>query len=296
MDYKGYNIKELKNKVVVCGIKDFDAAHVFECGQCFRWIKESNGSYTVVAMGKVINVMVQENNLHISNSSLEDFTETWYDYFDLGTDYSKIKDTLSSYDDNLKAAIAFGHGIRLLKQDLWEILISFILSARNSIPSIMKSVEKLSEMYGYKITMGERIFYSFPSQKSLATATIPDLLLCKGSFRCKYIQQAALDIQKAAINLKNIFSLETQFARDELMKLKGVGPKVADCSLLFSGLKTDVFPTDLWVKRIMEELYFKRPASFKEIQNFATEEFGNLAGIAQQYLFYYARQNKIGVS
>jgi len=158
----------------------------------------------------------------------------------------------------------------------------------------MKTVEVIAKQYGDAININDSSYYAFPSLEKIANTTLEDLSLCKGGFRCKYILNSAIQLNSGTINTDNFKDMTTEEARKELMKLPGIGPKVADCILLYSGIKQDVFPTDVWVKRVMEELYFKREASFKEIQEFATKKFGELTGIAQQYLFYYARENKIG--
>lgn len=293
MDYRGYKISQDGNRVIVRNIKDFNAVHTFECGQCFRWIKQADGSYTGVARGKILNASVDDDTLILKNTNLEDFKNIWFDYFDLGRDYSQVKEAVMR-DDIMREAAAFGWGIRLLKQDIWETLISFIISANNRIPRIMKTVGVISKIYGERLEMDGEEYYSFPEVSRLTQSSLQDLEVCKGGFRCKYILNSSQMISEGEINLNKISQLDTDSARKELMKFPGVGPKVADCVLLYSGTKYDVFPTDVWVKRVMEELYFKREAGFKEIQEFAGNYFGNLAGFAQQYLFYFAREKKIG--
>lgn len=294
MIYKGLRITEDTGTITVRGVKDFNPVHIFECGQCFRWKRQQDGSYTGIAKKKVCNVKLEGESLILSNSSIQDFIEIWFDYFDLGRDYSKIKANLRK-DEIMAKAIDFGWGIRILRQDIWETLISFILSANNRIPMIMKTVEEISRAYGSEIYSGETIYYAFPDDENLAGTTIEQLEICKGGFRCKYISHTSILVNSLNADLKLLHGLNTAEARRYLQNLPGVGPKVADCVLLYSGTKQDVFPTDVWVKRVMEELYFKREASFREIQEFAAQYFGELAGFAQQYLFYYARENRIGV-
>lgn len=291
--YKNYNILNKDNKIIVEDVKDFNPVHIFECGQCFRWLREQDGSYTGVAKGKAVNVKYNKGNLEISNSTVDDFMNIWYEYFDLGRDYSEIKTELAK-DEVMKKAIEFGYGIRILKQDIWETLISFIISANNRIPMIMKVVAAISKVYGDEVTLAGKSYYTFPNIDRLADASLQQLEVCRGGFRCKYIIKTANDIRDGKVDLYALGNMETDKARSELTKLAGVGNKVADCTLLYSGTKYDVFPTDVWVKRVMEELYFKREASLKEIQNFSREYFGELAGFAQQYLFYYAREHRIG--
>ena len=294
MEYGGYKLNEEKGAVIIENVRDFNPVHTFECGQCFRWLKETDGSYTGVVKGRVVNLISNEDRLEIHNSTVNDFKDMWFDYFDLRRDYSDIKKKLSK-DDNIRAAVAFGRGIRLLKQDIWETLISFIISANNRIPMIMKVIELISNAYGEKIHYNGKCYYTFPHARLLCDSTIEKLGLCRGGFRCKYILKTSELVTSGAIDLNMLKEMDTDAARSLLAELPGVGNKVADCTLLYSGTKHDVFPTDVWVKRVMEELYFKREMSFNEIQQFVREYFGELAGFAQQYLFYYARENRIGV-
>ena len=333
VEYKGYTITSIdENIIAVDNIRDFNLVHIFECGQCFRWYKQKDGSYTGVAKGKVVNILYkmkmgndenkveqgyncevhycenenqeknnkenksQEGTLYIKNSNMDDFISIWYDYLDLGRDYDKIKQILSAKDNIMKTAVEFGYGIRLLKQDFYEALISFIISANNRIPMIMKAVAAISDRFGEKILFEDKIYYTFPEISKLAMADMEEILECKTGFRCKYISSTSKLLNEDVVVPPELCELSTLDAREKLKQLPGVGNKVADCSLLYSGIKYDVFPTDVWVKRVMEELYFKREASLKEIQDFAAGHFGALAGFAQQYLFYYARENKIGAS
>jgi N-glycosylase/DNA lyase len=194
----------------------------------------------------------------------------------------------------MRRAIAFAGGIRLLRQDLWETLVSFIISANNRIPMIKKVVASISEAYGEEIKYEGGSRFAFPRPEALAGCSLKSLELCKGGFRCKYILETAKLVASGEFDLQRLRSLDREEARRFLTQLPGVGYKVADCTLLFSGIRTDVFPTDVWVKRVMEELYFKREASFKEIWQFAGDNYGEYAGFAQEYLFFYARENRIG--
>ena len=295
LNYRGYEILENNGAVAVKGIEDFNPVHIFECGQCFRWRRQNDGSYTGVAGGTVVNVAYDNNGtFKIENSSLEDFINIWFEYFDLGRNYSSIKRSLARDDDVMEKAVEFGRGIRILKQDFWETLVSFIISANNRIPMIMKVVEAISRDFGKEIIFNRSKYYSFPGAGNLADAGLEQLKVCGGGFRCRYIADTARMVREGVVDIGKLDGMETGEARDELMRFPGVGRKVADCVLLYGGGRYDVFPTDLWVKRIMEELYFKRKATIDEIHEFAAKRFGRLAGFAQQYLFYYARENRIG--
>ncbi|MBP5426675.1 MAG: 8-oxoguanine DNA glycosylase [Clostridiales bacterium] len=289
-----FKILSQENKVIIEDVKDFNLKHIFGCGQCFRWHEEKDGSYTGVAFNKVINIKSRDNILEINNTNVEDFKSIWYEYFDLSRDYEEIKRCVCK-DDVMKKAIEFGSGIRLLNQSKKELLISFIISANNKISRISNSIELLSQKFGRKIFYNGKEYYTFPRLQSIACAKLEDLEKIKAGFRCKYIQNSA-EIEMEEMYLKTLEYKKTKDARKILQSFPGVGPKVADCILLFSGIKRDVFPTDVWVKRVMEELYFKREATLSEIQTFASEYFGEYAGYAQQYLFYYARENGIGVA
>lgn len=294
MEYRGYLLEEKGSCLKVGNIRDFNLTHIFECGQCFRWIRLEDGSYRGVVRGKSVRVSQEGDVLYIENSGIQDFVDIWFDYFDLGTDYSNIKSLLEK-DPIMREAIETGYGIRILRQDFWEMLISFIISANNMIPRIMKTVESLSMLKGQCIDMQEG-HYGFPPVEALAAATLEELQQCKAGFRCKYILGTSRLMLEGKVTPEALGGLDTDGARKALMTMPGVGPKVADCILLFSGVKFDVFPTDVWVKRVMEELYFKREAGLKEIQQLADTNFGGLKGYAQQYLFYHARLNRIGMA
>lgn len=289
------NISAEENKVIISNLKDFDVTHVFDCGQCFRFYQEEDNSYTGVAFGKVINVSKQGDKLIIDNTNLEDFNNIWKSFFDLDTDYSAIKTKLSQIDETMMKSIEFGHGIRIIKQDEWETLVSFITSANNRIPMIRRAIEGLSEKYGEVIEeyRGKK-HYSFPKADILKDLSPEDIKLSGVGFRAKYILDAAKKVASGDIDIYNIRKLDYEDAKKELMKISGVGPKVSDCILLFSMDKANAFPIDVWVKRVMEYFYFPEGINNKELTIKADEKFGELAGFAQQYLFYYARELKIG--
>jgi len=287
-------INEIENGLILEGIPDFDAKHIFECGQCFRWAKEDDGSYTGIAFGKVLNVKsdYDKKTVVLGNTGLKDFWNIWFEYFDLGRDYGAIKEVLSE-DPVLHMAINYGKGIRILKQEPWELLISYIMSANNSIPMISRSISLLSEMYGKQVCYRGKAYYTFPTPEELLGAGIEGISLCRAGFRCKYIYQAVKIVNSGEIRLEEIAALDIYDARRSLMKVPGVGPKVADCIMLFSMQKYEAYPVDVWVKRVTEYFFLGRDVKMKEIQHFAEGKFGSMAGFAQEYLFYYARELKI---
>ena len=289
------NIYEENNSVVLEGVSDFNPKHIFECGQCFRWHKQEDGSYTGVAKGKVINVSKVDNKVYLNNANLEDFNAIWYNYFDLGTNYTEIKNTLKNMDEYLDKACDFGGGIRILKQDGWEMLISFIISSNNRIPMIQKAIENLSKTFGKYIGVYKgKEYYAFPTPEELNEASREEIRACQTGFRDKYIKSTTESVIENNENISEYTSLGTDECIKELIKFNGVGPKVADCIALFGMTKIDTFPVDVWVKRVMQEFYVEEDMSLPKIRKYAIDKFGDLAGYAQQYLFYYARELGIG--
>lgn len=288
-------LEEIKNGIILKETKDFDPVHIFECGQCFRWIKEDDGSYTGVAKGKVINVKKDGENIVIDNTNKEEFENIWYDYFDLGRDYTSLKKELAQHDENLKKAVDFGWGIRILQQDSWEMLISFIISSNNRIPMIQRAINNISEKYGKEICEYRgRKYFAFPSPEELSKASIEELRECKTGFRDKYIYHTNKIVIEENLNMEDFIEMDSEVCHKELMKFKGVGAKVADCIALFGMRKYDSFPVDVWVKRVMQEFYGAEDMSLPKMRKYGMELFGEKAGFAQQYLFYYVRELEIG--
>ncbi len=293
-----YKIIEIDDKIILKDMEDFQPEHIFECGQAFRWRKEEDDSYTTIAFNRVLNVRREGGDIVLSPTNREDFHRIWYNYFDLDRDYNEIKEELSK-DEILKQATKFGHGIRILNQDPFEMIISFIISANNQIPRIKKAIECIAENYGEKIpTRGQyqgEDFYSFPSPEKLSQALAEDLReICRVGFRDKRIVESSKMIAAGDIDMEEIFHMTRDQGKETLMALPGVGPKVSDCILLFGFNKDQAFPVDVWVKRVMEHFYLKEDTNVKKIGYHGARLFGDLAGFAQQYLFYYARELGIG--
>lgn len=272
--------------------EDFTPRHIFECGQCFRFRKEADESYTIAAKNRIINVSKAGQDIILKNTTDEEVADIWYDYFDLDTDYSQIKNKLSC-DVHLKKSTAFGGGIRILNQDLWECIISFIISANNNIPRIQGIVERFCEHYGDKISYNDATYYTFPTVEKIKNLKKEDLAFLRAGYRDAYIVDAINKVANKEVNLENFKGYNTQEAKDELLKIKGVGNKVADCILLFGDKRRETFPVDVWVKRSISELY-KDEIGELSIHEFARNKFSDLAGYAQQYLFYYMRENSAG--
>ncbi len=289
-----YNIEEGKNRLILRDVNDFNPKHIFECGQAFRWKVEKDGSYTLVAHGRVLNVKKEDKDIVFSNTNLEEFSRIWYNYFDLARDYGAIKKDLSK-DPILKDAVEYGQGLRILNQEPYETIVSFIISANNQIPRIKRSIELIAENYGDEIPYGHESHYSFPTPKKISSLSTEELKeISRVGFRAKRIIESSKIIHRKDIDLNSLYEISKDQGKELLMKLPGVGPKVSDCILLFSFNKGDAFPVDTWVKRVMEHFYIKKDTSVKDIGLYGGEKFGNLAGFAQQYLFYYAREERIG--
>ena len=287
-------MKEQKYKIE--NIDSFELADIFDCGQCFRWNKQNDGSYTGVFKNNVLNVQKQRETVIFKGICNGDIEETVRDYFDLDRDYEDIKKQLSKIDENVKTSVEYGKGIRILNQDLWETIISFIISANNNIPRIKGIIERLSKAYGKEIDWNGDKYYTFPTAEELKDVSVEDFRKLGTGFRDIRLYETTHMILDGKVNLEQLQNNpNTIEVREQLLSLSGVGPKVADCILLFSTLKRfEVFPIDVWVRRVMNELYIKNPdenkVNKKEIEKLAKEKFGNLAGIAQQYLFYWKRE------
>ena len=276
-------------------LKDFNCTHIFECGQCFRWNKQEDNSYTGVFGNNVLNVKQEGDLVTFKGICDKNIEQVVKEYFDLETDYSKVKQELAKIDDNLKLSIEYGEGIRILNQDLWECIISFIISANNNIPRIKKIIERICNKYGNNIKWNEKDYYTFPTVEQLSKASVQDLRELGLGFRDKRVYDTTQMFINNEVSLKGLEEMEdTNALREKLLTLSGVGEKVADCILLFGLKRWEVFPIDVWVRRVMNELYIKKEDETKvsksEIQKLAKEKYHNLAGIAQQYLFYWKRE------
>lgn len=288
--------KMKEQKYIIKNCNTFELKDIFECGQCFRFNKQEDESYTGVVGNNVINVKKVDNEVHIKSVGQDNLEELVVNYFDLNRNYEQIKDKLSKIDENMQKSISYGKGIRILNQDLWETIISFIISANNNIPRIKGIIDRMSERYGKKIIFEGKEYYTFPTIDELSKASVEDLRALGLGFRDVRVYETTKIIKNKEVDLEQLKN-EKDFnkVRNTLLTLPGVGPKVADCILLFSTLKRwEAFPIDVWVRRVMNELYIKNPDETKvkkeEIEKIAYEKFGNLAGIAQQYLFYWKRE------
>ncbi len=250
-------IKEENNKVIIDGMKDFHPDHTFDNGQCFRWNREDDGSYTGVAFGRAININCAGDTVILDNASAEDYYNIWRDYLDLDRDYGAIKKMLSEKDAAMRRAVSYGCGMRILQQDKWETLISFILSQNNNIARIKKCVEGLCSARGEPIGMYRgRMRYAFPTPEVLSALSPEELDSCRLGYRAKYIVETARQIAAdGGTSLESMDRASSGEACEYLLSLSGVGPKVANCIMLFSMGKYESFPLDVWIKRIMNRIY-----------------------------------------
>lgn len=306
--------------IYLLGEKDFEPKHIFENGQAFRW-QEKDGAYTIVADKYISrikklstreieqeiisgNLILEPSQHEILNrlpivklenaGTMEDYENFWRNYFDMDRDYAKLRREFSKMDKNLKKAVEFGTGFRVLKQDLFEMIISFIISSNNNITRIKNTVAKLCALAGERFDENGD-FYKFPTPQAIAELTGEQISRETGAgYRGEYIQKTAAMIAGGEIDLQLIHHMSYEDAHEELLRLAGVGPKVADCILLFGNSMDIAFPVDTWVIKLMNHYYLGNEKNMKKIKSKGIELFGEKAGIAQQYLFYYARENKIG--
>jgi len=276
----------------------FELNHIFNCGQCFRRNQQPDWSYTWVFWNKVLNVQKESDSVTFSWIVDWDIQTIIAQYFDLNRDYNQIKNQLSKVDNYMKESIEYWQWIRLLNQDLWETIISFIISANNNIPRIKWIIERLSQNYWTEIARNWQLYHTFPTAYQLKDVSISDYRKLWLWFRDERVFTTTRMVLDWKIDLKSLYSKPTQIVREELLNLSWIWPKVADCILLFSDLKRlEVFPIDVRVRRVMNQLYIHNPDETRvnknQIQKLAQEKFGDYAWLAQEYLFYRARTQKI---
>lgn len=279
-------------------ITDFDLVHIFECGQCFRWNQEEDGSYTGIAGGRIVNLQYdpETTTLTLENCTEEDFQSFWKHYLDLDRDYGRIKRSLGRGDKNMRRAIAAGQGIRILNQELWEIILSFLISQNNHIPRIKGCIENLASGFGTSagVFRGKE-YFNLPSPEVLASLTVEDLSPCRLGYRAPYLIETAKQVMAAGgmeqveQRLEKLRKKAPQETLNALMEFQGVGPKVANCIALFGAGRQDAFPVDVWMRKVMAQIYGLDEKNVKAIEAFGRERFKKYGGFAQQYLFYYIR-------
>ncbi len=300
-------------------VKDFHLTHIFDCGQCFRWNLQPDGSWAGIAGGRFARMTESDGILTVTGTAVspdeseEEFRRFWYDYLDLGRDYGKIKRSLGRGDAAMRRAIKAGEGIRILNQDLWETMISFIISQNNNIPRIKGCIEAVCRQFGEPVDVPESIFdtgrqdstqthdtkspfveseklYTIPKPEVLASLKREDLDGCRLGYRVPYLIETARQV----LEMGGMEAVENHLRKAEdpvaeLTYFAGVGPKVASCIALFGVGRYDAFPIDVWMRRAMHTVYNIEENRVGEMQAYAREHFGKYGGFAQQYLFYYMR-------
>ncbi len=296
-------------------VKDFNIRQIFLCGQCFRWYEEEDGSFTGAAFGLCANMRQEGEMLHIKTvlpaenaGNAMDIRRLWEYYLDLARDYGSIKKYLSERDGKIGAAIESGTGIRILRQEFWEAVVSFIISQNNNIPRIRGCIEKLCNLYGKPLgTIGGRSFWDIPEPQVLAELKAEDLGEVRLGYRASYLVETARQVVELCNGLEtgtgNGKSIRRQIeeyfsklnydqAYGKLLEFQGVGPKVANCIALFGLGLMDSFPIDVWVKRVMARAYGMGEGETATMEKLARERFAPYGGIAQQYLFYHIRETE----
>jgi len=276
----------------------FELNHIFDCGQCFRRNQQPDWSYTWIFWKNILNIQKKFDSIIFSWIVDWDIQSIVNHYFDLDRDYSEIKSQLSKVDKYMKESIKYWHGIRLLNQDLRETIISFIISANNNIPRIKWIIERLSQKYWTEIDRNWQTYYTFPTAQQLKDVSISDYRKLWLWFRDVRLYETTRMVLDWKVNLNSLYSKPTEIVGEELLNFSWIWPKVADCILLFSDLKRlEVFPIDVRVRRVMNELYIHNPDETKvnknQIQKLAREKFWDYAWLAQEYLFYRARTQKL---
>ncbi len=259
----------------LCKTDELDIVKTFECGQCFRWNADENGVYTGIAVGYPAVVEAEGNSVYITTDAP---TEFWHEYFDLNTDYDEISKGFCG--EYLETCRDFGCGIRILRQEPWEALCSFIISQCNNITRIKGIVERMCETFGDELEFEGKHYYTFPSAETVSKLTAQDLAVLRSGYRADYIIAAAKAVTSGELDLDELKACDYKTAIKQLRTVRGIGEKVANCVVLFGLGHMEAFPIDVWMKRALKENF---PADFNP------ESLGAYAGLAQQYIFYYAR-------
>lgn len=287
--------EEKNGNVILNDVTDFDVEQIFECGQCFHFERLGEMDYVTVAYGKALRITQKDNEVTLHNTDMNEYNLIWRKYLDMDTDYSRIKSWLIEKDSSLMEVIEKTSGIRILRQEFHEMLMSFIISQNKQIPHIKQIVSSISERFGKEAgVINGKSYYAFPELDALYNITEDAYRELKTGFRAPYLMSAANALREGLAQ-KRFDDISYSDAKNELMKIKGVGEKVANCVLLFGLGYRNAFPVDVWIKRIMEYVYFKEETSKEKIMEFANDKFGEYGGYAQQYLFHYARVNKLSL-
>lgn len=275
--------------LIINDIKNFNLDETITCGQIFRYEFNEDGSYTVILMDRVINVKYKDDKLFIESNNYENLEDIVIKYFDLNRNYDEMNEFLIKKDASLFEIIESCKGLKMIHSYPFETIISYIISANNSVSSIKKSVDKISQLYGKKVHFKNKDYYLFPTPEELKHVSTIDYRNCSIGFRDKYVKSIVDLINDNPDYLEKLSCLDTDEAFETLLKEKGIGPKVASCILLFAYQKFDVFPVDTWVKKFMIDKYGVKGE--KEIKKMTKQIYGEYSAIAIQYMFHY-RRNK----
>ena len=274
------NIKLQKDKIIIEKDLTFDVAQTLECGQIFSFKKLENNKYVVVSDDKLATIICDDNKTIIKTNNVYYF----YNFFDFKTDYYQIKNDILSQHPETEKFLKFGDGIRILKQSPYQTIISFIVSANNNIKRIKNILFKISSLFGERFEGTE--FYTFPTLKQLSKATVDDFNKIGAGYRSEYLFKTIALLQTEEYKIENLNKLPTLELKQKLLKLMGVGPKVADCILLFGFARTDVFPVDTWIRKSYY-LFENKRTSDENISKYFVNKFKDLSGYAQQYIYNY---------
>lgn len=269
-------IEESKNGIILKGVECLSLPLTLDCGEAFRWEEQEDGSWSGAAYGKYLNIKEENSNFILKDTSLEDFENVWRNYFDLDRDYAAICAKLKE-DELVRETIDEYYGIRILNQEPWEALVSFVISQQNNIKRIKGIIKRLCDTYGEEICDG---WHAFPTSKTLSSLSVEDFEAIGLGYRAKYVKKLADDVESGVIDLAAIKAMDLDDAKKTLLSIYGVGEKVANCALLFGFQFIRCFPVDVWMKRVLQ--YYP---------NGLPECFSGYEGIAQQYLFHWARNN-----
>lgn len=268
---------------------NFDLKSTITCGQIFRFeVLESE--YIVILKDRVIGLKEEDDYIIIESNNENNLKEVVYDYFDLDRDYNLIEQEILKKDKKLKNALIFSRGLKMIHQDPFETIISYIISQNNRVPSIAKSLNLISEAYGEKIIFKDKEYYLFPSIDKLKQLSITDFRNCKVGFRDRYLYEIMQNISKKELDIDLIYNMNSVDSLNYLTNFKGIGNKVASCILLFAYQKFDVYPIDTWVKKYMKDYY--NIEGEKAIREFTYNKYKEYSGLAIQYMFNYKRNKK----
>lgn len=268
---------------------DFDIKNTITCGQIFRYNEIDNG-YIIILKDRVISLKIDDDYITVESNNEDNLTQIIYDYFDLNRDYLKIEKEIIKKDKKLKDALKFSRGLKMIHQDPFETIISYVISQNNRVPSIAKSLNLIAEAYGKKITFKGKEYYLFPNYNDLKKVTQQEYRNCKVGFRDKYLYEIVQNINDNKLDMNSIYNMSSEESLNYLMSFKGIGNKVASCILLFAYQKFDVYPIDTWVKKFMSEDY--NIEGEKNIKEFTLNTYKEYSGLAIQYMFNYKRNKK----